>query len=339
MFPRIVRFGLALFLVALPVSVSARTPQTAAQGTAAETAAERQAAAEAAREAAAQKAAAAKLAAQQAAAARQAAAQAAAAQRAAQLAAARQAAQQAAAARQAAAAQAAAQRQAAAQAAAAQRAAQLAAAKTATTKTAATKSAATSAGASSPANLASSLMAAGTSSSTSASSKSAASTKAASSKTATPASSSSAPSRPALPAGALGMAQGSNSILTVYGCSRQGTQVLCDTDLSNQDKSGTQLDSSMAWSDTYVVDDRGDRHQRTIGFFLNVDGEKRINLDVPYGQSIRYILVFNDVPAQVSKISLHGTTSNLDVESIPVTDAKASPAAANPSSRPPIPSS
>ena len=75
--------------------------------------------------------------------------------------------------------------------------------------------------------------------------------------------------------------------------------MLCDTDLSNQDKSGTQLYSSMAWSDTYVVDDRGDRHERTIGFFLNADGEKRINLDVPYGQSIRYILVFNNVPAEV----------------------------------------
>lgn len=135
------------------------------------------------------------------------------------------------------------------------------------------------------------------------------------------------------------MAQGSNSILTVYGCSRQGSQVLCDTDLSNQDKSGTQLDSSMAWSDTYVVDDRGDRHERTIGFFLNADGEKRINLDVPYGQSIRYILVFNNVPAEVSKISLHGATGGLDVESVPVTDSKAAPAAAGASARPPIPSS
>jgi len=135
------------------------------------------------------------------------------------------------------------------------------------------------------------------------------------------------------------MAQGSNSILTVYGCTRQGTQVLCDTDLSNQDKSGAQLDSSMAWSDTYVVDDRGDRHQRTIGFFLNVDGQKRINLDVPYGQSVRYILVFNDVPAQVSKISLHGTASTLDVESIPVSDSKAAPAASNGAARAPIPSS
>jgi hypothetical protein len=126
-----------------------------------------------------------------------------------------------------------------------------------------------------------------------------------------------------LPAGALGMAQGGNSILTVYGCTREGTQALCDTDLSNQDKSGAQLDSSVAWADAFVVDDRGDRHSRTIGFFLNVDGQKRINLDVPYGQSVRYILVFNDVPAQVAKLSLHSTSGTLDVESIPLSDKNA----------------
>ena len=119
------------------------------------------------------------------------------------------------------------------------------------------------------------------------------------------------------------MAQANNSILTVYGCSRQGTQIVCDTDLSNQDKSGTQLDSSVAWSDAYIIDDRGDRHARTIGFFLNIDGDKRVNLDVPYGQSVKYEFVFNDVQAKVTKVSLHSPTGGLDVESIPVTDPNA----------------
>jgi hypothetical protein len=121
-----------------------------------------------------------------------------------------------------------------------------------------------------------------------------------------------------------------NTILTVYGCSRQGTQVSCTTDLSNQNKSDTQLQSSVAWSDAFIIDDRGDRHQRAIGFFLNIDGEKRVDLDVPYGQSVRYIFVFNDVLAKVSKVSLHSVAGGLNVENIPVTDPNAAPAAANP---------
>ena len=77
----------------------------------------------------------------------------------------------------------------------------------------------------------------------------------------------------------MGVGQLGNTILTVYGCSRQGTQVSCTTDLSNQNKSDTQLQSSVAWSDAFIIDDRGDRHQRAIGFFLNIDGEKRVDLE------------------------------------------------------------
>jgi hypothetical protein len=113
----------------------------------------------------------------------------------------------------------------------------------------------------------------------------------------------------------------------VYGCSRQGTQVVCSTDLSNQNKSDTKLQSSVAWSDAFIIDDRGDRHQRAIGFFLNIDGEKRMDLDVPYGQSVRYIFVFNDVSAKVSKVSLHSPAGGLDVENIPLTDPNLTPAA------------
>jgi hypothetical protein len=72
-----------------------------------------------------------------------------------------------------------------------------------------------------------------------------------------------------------------NTILTVYGCSRQGTQVACSTGISNQNKTDTQLQSSVDWSDAFLIDDRGDRHPRAIGFFLNIDGEKRVDLDVP----------------------------------------------------------
>ncbi len=100
---------------------------------------------------------------------------------------------------------------------------------------------------------------------------------------------------------------------------RQGTQVACDTQLSNQNKSETLVQSSVAWKDAFIVDDRGDRHQRAIGFFLNIDGEQRQDLDIPYGSSARYIFVFNDVSPKVSKVTLRSAVGGLFVQDIPVT--------------------
>jgi hypothetical protein len=124
------------------------------------------------------------------------------------------------------------------------------------------------------------------------------------------------------------VAQYSNTILTVYGCTRQGTQVLCDSDLSNQNTADTQLQSSVAWKDAFIIDDRGDRHQRSSGFFVNVDGDQRANMDVPYGQSARYIFVFNDVSSKVQQITLKSATGGLNVVNIPVSSADGSSAAA-----------
>jgi hypothetical protein len=83
------------------------------------------------------------------------------------------------------------------------------------------------------------------------------------------------------------------------------------------------MQSSTQWTDTYLIDDRGDRHTRAIGFFLNIDGEKRVDMDVPYGQSTRFVFVFNDVPAKVSQVSLHSSSGGLNVENIPVPDPNA----------------
>lgn len=119
------------------------------------------------------------------------------------------------------------------------------------------------------------------------------------------------------------MAQSGNMILTVFGCMRQGLQVACDTELSNQNKSETLVQSSSAWTDMLLIDDRGDRHERFMGFFLNMDGEKRTDMDIPYGQSARFILVFNDVPAKVSTVSLHSSTGGLNVTNIAIPDPNA----------------
>jgi hypothetical protein len=113
--------------------------------------------------------------------------------------------------------------------------------------------------------------------------------------------------------------------------------VLCDSDLSNQDSKNTQVQSASIGNDAYIIDDRGDRHVRTGGFFVNVDGDQRTNMDIPYGQSARYILVFNDVPAKVQQVSLISTTGGLNVENIPVGATGAGPSG-NSDAAAPVPS-
>jgi chemotaxis protein histidine kinase CheA len=126
-----------------------------------------------------------------------------------------------------------------------------------------------------------------------------------------------------LATGSLGVGQSNDTILTVYGCNRMGTQVTCDTDLSNQNNTLTQMKSLDQWKDAYLVDDKGDHHMRAIGFFENNDGDQRTQIDLPYGEKSRYILVFNGVPTGVKTVTLKSTANVLDVESIPVTTAGA----------------
>ncbi len=122
-----------------------------------------------------------------------------------------------------------------------------------------------------------------------------------------------------LPQGALGSAQFENTMLVVYGCGRQGsggTQVLCVTDLTNQNTKDTLVQSANVWRDAFIVDDRGDRHRRTNCFFLNLDGEQRQQLDIDYGKNAHFILAFDGVPAKVEKIELRSATGGLNVKGI-----------------------
>ena len=114
----------------------------------------------------------------------------------------------------------------------------------------------------------------------------------------------------------MGSAQAQTTKLVVYGCGRQDTQVACVTQLINQSQKDTLVQASDIWKDTFVVDDRGDRHQRTAGFFLNVDGDQRQQLDISYGKSARFILMFDGVQTKVQKVALRSATGGLDVEEI-----------------------
>jgi hypothetical protein len=104
-------------------------------------------------------------------------------------------------------------------------------------------------------------------------------------------------------------------MLTIYGCGRQGVQVVCDTDFNNQNQSQTHVDINW-WRDAYVVDQFGDRHNRASAYFVNGEGLPREAIEIPYGQSARYILVFNDVSTNVAQVSLHSPYGPLDIENI-----------------------
>jgi hypothetical protein len=127
-------------------------------------------------------------------------------------------------------------------------------------------------------------------------------------------------------AAGLGSAQADSTKLVVYGCGRHDTQVACVSELTNQNQKNTLVQSGDVWKDAFIVDDRGDRHQRSSGFFVNIDGDQRAQLDISYGKTARFILKFDGVQTKVQKVALRSTTGGLDVEDIPLipTDAGAS---------------
>jgi hypothetical protein len=122
--------------------------------------------------------------------------------------------------------------------------------------------------------------------------------------------------QPTAAAGGLGSAQAQSTKLVVYGCGRQDTRVACVTELTNQNQKDTLVQAADVWKDTFIVDDRGDRHQRSSGFFLNVDGDQRQQLDISYGKTARFVLMFDGVQPKVEKVALRSTTAGLNVEEI-----------------------
>jgi hypothetical protein len=115
--------------------------------------------------------------------------------------------------------------------------------------------------------------------------------------------------------GALGTVQWGQGMLTIYGCGRQGAQVVCDTDFNNQNQNQTHVEINW-WRDAYLVDQFGDRHNRGSAYFVNGEGLPRESIEIPYGQSARYIFVFNDVSPNVAQVSLHSPYGPMDIENI-----------------------
>jgi hypothetical protein len=90
------------------------------------------------------------------------------------------------------------------------------------------------------------------------------------------------------------------------------------TDLTNENHKDTLVLSDV-WKDSFIVDDRGDRHPRSKGVFVNIDGDQRSQLDIGYGKSARFVLMFDGVPPKVQKVTLRSASAGLDVEDISLT--------------------
>ena len=99
-------------------------------------------------------------------------------------------------------------------------------------------------------------------------------------------------------------------------------------DFNNQNQQQTQINTGW-WRDLYLVDQFGDRHPRGSAYFVNGAGEPRDTIDIPYGQSARYIMVFNEVSTNAATVSLHSAYGNIHIENIGL-DAGAAAAAAQP---------
>ena len=133
-------------------------------------------------------------------------------------------------------------------------------------------------------------------------------------------------SQQGLPDGALGAAQWQTTKLVIYGCGRQDKEVACVTELTNQNQQDTLVHAADVWKDAFIVDDRGDRRS-WIRFFLNVDGDQRPQIDISYGKTARFVLLFDDVQSRVQKVALRSATGGLDVEEIHLIDRERPPRA------------
>jgi hypothetical protein len=106
-------------------------------------------------------------------------------------------------------------------------------------------------------------------------------------------------------------------------------QVACVTELTNENAKDSLVQSANVWKDAFLVDDRGDRHLRTNGFFLNIDGEQRQQIDISVGKTAKFILMFDNVQTRVQKVALRSQIGGLDVEEIGLISADTQGAAAN----------
>jgi hypothetical protein len=90
--------------------------------------------------------------------------------------------------------------------------------------------------------------------------------------------------------------------MTAYSCFRSGSQVLCDFDVTNQ--GNIRANAKQIYSDTHMVNSSGRVLSRTDAYFVDSDGSQFVDSQITPGSKVRMIMVFNNVPANTSSVSL-----------------------------------
>lgn len=90
--------------------------------------------------------------------------------------------------------------------------------------------------------------------------------------------------------------------MTAYSCFRSGSQVLCDFDVTNQ--GNVRANAKQIYGDTHMVNGSGRVLQRTDAYFVDTDGSQFVDSQITPGNKVRMIMVFNNVPASTTSVSL-----------------------------------
>jgi hypothetical protein len=125
--------------------------------------------------------------------------------------------------------------------------------------------------------------------------------------------------RPAVGLQGLGTFLFGDATLTVYGCFRTGTRVLCDFDLSK--RRNAQLNAPWVWRSVELIDDGGKVTRIHTGFFVGQDGSQFPTAYVG-SDPVRMIMEYDDVAANFTSVAL--VSGRNRIQGVPITAGDAS---------------
>jgi hypothetical protein len=102
--------------------------------------------------------------------------------------------------------------------------------------------------------------------------------------------------------------------MTAYSCFRSGSQVLCDFDVSNQ--GNIRANAKQIYNDTHMVNGSGRVLQRSDAYFVDTDGSQFVDSQITPGNKVRMIMVFNNIPASTTSVSLAQGSNT--IQSVPI---------------------
>jgi hypothetical protein len=121
-------------------------------------------------------------------------------------------------------------------------------------------------------------------------------------------------SRSALTTQGLGTFLWGDGVLTVYGCYRTGTRVLCDFDFTKQNNA--QVNAPWVWGGVNMVDDGGKVTAIHTGFFMGQDGSQFPTAYVTTNP-VRMIMEYDNVASNFNSVALVFGSNR--IQGVPIT--------------------